>query len=290
MSIVRQLPQLYLRGSIANITMKSLTEEQKRIVSDVTNKVAMHPALTPHRIKFCNQLGNTIGGDYNDDRFANGKLRTNAEQEYLIVIWKATVILLYHQKYAYKCLACNEDKYTTQKSRITPFDRQWDVCPNCKCVRITDSKSTVYQNGTYVNINDLKSIKGEQPEHESPIEVTAIEAKYEDPDKVLNNDDELKRFYGEYIWGYFKQVINLFVTGFNTHWVAGTFLLPLPLIIKVLAKINVMQTFQVNWICIFHYFIICTRKLAVKLIVMCDRKPLFEIHVLPFIVGQHFLA
>lgn len=199
MSIVRQLPQLYLRGSIANITMKSLTDEQKRIVSAVTDKVALHPALAPHRIKFCNQLGNTIGGDYNDDRFSNGKLRTSAEQEYLIVIWKATVILLYHQKYAYKCLACNEDKYTTQKNKVTPFDRQWDVCPNCKCVRIKDD-------GSYININDLNNLV-DKPEYESPIEVTPLGIKYEDPDKVLNNDDELKRFYGEYIWGYFKQVL-----------------------------------------------------------------------------------
>ena len=79
MGILRQMSELYLRGSVANVTMASLTHDQKRYADDITRSIVDNPDLVRHKAKFLKELSVTIKGDYADDRKA-------AEQEYYITV------------------------------------------------------------------------------------------------------------------------------------------------------------------------------------------------------------
>lgn len=78
-----QMPQLYLRGSFVNVTIRNLTEEQRSEVDRLVEEIKDDPLLQPSRYKFCSALRYTIKGDYNDEEAAN--------QEYYVALWKAVV-------------------------------------------------------------------------------------------------------------------------------------------------------------------------------------------------------
>lgn len=87
MTIGMQMPKLFLRGSFVNVTIKNLTEDQRKEVSECVDKIKDDPLLKPTRYQFKSALRNTIKGDYYDD--------AAADQEYFVAIWKAVVAAKY---------------------------------------------------------------------------------------------------------------------------------------------------------------------------------------------------
>ena len=86
----RQMPELYLRGAIFNVTMKNLTQEQMDEVENKLNILLKTPSLTKSRAKFCQTLAVTIGADYREDKDA-------ALQEYKIALMKAIIYVMYYK-------------------------------------------------------------------------------------------------------------------------------------------------------------------------------------------------
>lgn len=212
---LRQLPLLYLRGSLANVTMWDLTAEQRQTAADVSETVANSNALIAHKIEFMNQLGRTIGGDYNDDRRnRDTNTITAAEHEYRIVIWKATVFLLYHCEYSFRCEKCDSASYKSQANKIIGFNRRDQICRNCHGVKILDPGNSKYKPNQIVDFEEayatsqkLTAAKKIPPVIGSPIASVAGDRKIADPYQVINDPIQLKRYYGEHIWGYFRQII-----------------------------------------------------------------------------------
>lgn len=83
MTIGMQMPKLFLRGSFVNVTIKNLTEEQRKEVSECVERIKDDPLLQPTRYQFKSALRNTIKGDYYDENAS--------DQEYFVAIWKAVV-------------------------------------------------------------------------------------------------------------------------------------------------------------------------------------------------------
>jgi hypothetical protein len=206
MSIVRQMPELLLRGSLANVTMANLTVEEQAHVSEVMEKVVNHPEMARHKFRFITELGGTIGADYNDDRQA-------AEMEFNIAIWRAVVSLFYHRKYTFECLSCGSLTYTTKVGRVKALDRQYPVCPNCRNVRVTHQGETDFEKDSYVQGADFqKSYEDftpvqDAPRCESPIRPISGEKIYNNPEAVINDDRQLVKFFGEFVWNYFRQIL-----------------------------------------------------------------------------------
>lgn len=82
-SVGMQMPQLYLRGSLCNVTMANLTIDQQSQLSKIVDEIINDPQLQPARYQFKNALRYTIKGDY--------EIPEAADQEYQIAIWKAAV-------------------------------------------------------------------------------------------------------------------------------------------------------------------------------------------------------
>ena len=209
MPIVRQVPKLYLRGSLANVTMKNLTEDEKIFAAATAEYVASHPKMAKHKAGFMEELRKTIGADYSDDR-------KTAEEEYHTAIWKATVELFYHRKYAFICENCGSTSYPTQTGRLKEIDSQKDYCPNCKKCYVVDSGDTKLVAGSYVTKEEFQlsyitfGPLQKAPKGRSPIRYIAGDKKYTDAQarKILDDDKQLVKFFGEFVWNYFRQQIN----------------------------------------------------------------------------------
>lgn len=204
---VRQLPMIYLRGSIANVTMKGLSPEQRKEVERITIEIADHPVLSGHRHMFMQQLGNTIGCDYASDR-------TNSRQDYNIAIWRAVVHLLYHSGYSFICTGCTQTGYQSKTDQRIEFNRCYAVCPNCDQVKIDDPGDSSYTTGdTVSNVEyqktraQLASQNMEVPTCSSPIESTGGDKKVGNPQQILEDPAQIKKFFGMFIWNYFRQII-----------------------------------------------------------------------------------
>jgi len=204
MGLVRQMPELYLRGSLANVTMKSLTPEEEKHVSDVVQYVSGHPAMAKHRAGVIDELGNTIGADYSSDKRCG-------DIEFQVAVWKATVELLYHRKYTFHCENCGSSTWVTQQKVVRNIDRQKIDCPNCKKTRVIEAGDTDLIVGSYITIKEFQdSYKNftpvqRAPKSESPIAYTKGDKKYSDPNKILSDDKQLSKFFGEFVWNYFRQ-------------------------------------------------------------------------------------
>jgi hypothetical protein len=202
------MSELLLRGSLANVTMASLTDEEQRDVSEVIEKIANHPEMVRHKNRFMKELGVTIGADYHDDRRA-------AEEEFKIAIWRATVGLLYHRKYTFQCCSCGSMSYKTKTGQHKPLDRRYPACPNCNNVRVTHQGETNFAEGSYVQHEKFQdSYKDftpaqDAPRCESPIKSIPGPKVYSDTtaDTILNDDRQLVKFFGEYVWNYFRQTL-----------------------------------------------------------------------------------
>lgn len=208
MSLVRQLPEIYLRGSLANETMKNLTKEQLANVEEIYRKIVSHPELNGHRSKVMEKFGATIGCDYRDDN-------QYALQDFNIAIWRATVHLLYHSDYEYHCTACNSNKYNSkQRGKSIKFDRRYQICPNCECVSIKTPGDSTLEVGSHINhsmllilIEKLEHEDKEPPTTESCVVSTPGKSKIENPQAIINDPDQLRKFFGFFVWNYFRQVL-----------------------------------------------------------------------------------
>ena len=86
-SVGMQMPGMYLRGSLCNVTMRNLTYEQQLEVDDIVKDLKDDPSLQAARVEFRNALRFTIKGDYLDQEAA--------DQEYQISLWRAVVATKY---------------------------------------------------------------------------------------------------------------------------------------------------------------------------------------------------
>jgi len=206
MGILRQMSELYLRGSVANVTMASLTHDQKRYADDITRSIVDNPDLVRHKAKFLKELSVTIKGDYADDRKA-------AEQEYYIAVWRGVVALLYHHDYSFHCGGCQTTTSTTQRGNKKPLDRMEVPCPNCRCAEVVDPGTSGLNQGQIINHDEIQEqykvvpFGSKSPTFKSIIKPNRGKKKYDNPEVILNCPIQLKKFFGEYIWNYFRQHI-----------------------------------------------------------------------------------
>lgn len=214
MPIDRQLPMLCLRGSIANITMANITQEEREHIDKLTRQIAEHPDMQSKRRSIIHGLGTTIGADYRDDQAV-------ADNEYYIAIWRGLVNLFYHRKYTFACKSCQSAHYITTRNKIAAIDRQKVPCPNCSCVEIDDvgeldedgSPISGLEKGQYITLSKFRKITanfepGQQiPTCRSCIKYTPGEKIYEDPELILNDREQMRKFFGEYTWNYYRQQI-----------------------------------------------------------------------------------
>lgn len=209
------MAEIYLRGSLANQTMKNLTRDEIQTVQNLTDMIINHPVMAPNRTEFTKQLSVTIAGDYADDR-------ATADNEYQIAIWRGVVYLLYHKDYKFKCQACSANTYTTQNKRQMPIDYAQDICPNCRNVKITDPGDSEFSEGQFVHYDDLQIailnvpafIKlgsrvraGKPPQSETPIMAMQGKNKVENPNIVFEDSSQLHKYFTEFLWNYFRQII-----------------------------------------------------------------------------------
>lgn len=206
MPIVRQMPELLLRGSLANVTMVNLTDEEQNHVTDVMARIVSHPEMARHRSRFMKELGDTIGADYNDDRAA-------AEEEFQIAVWRATVSLLYHRKYTFECKSCNAVSYKTKLGRLKALDRRNPHCPNCGSVHVTHAGETDFEVGSFIHHIEFQAAykdftpAQDTPKCESPILYISGQETYDETQRsnILADDRQLVKFFGEFVWNYFRQ-------------------------------------------------------------------------------------
>lgn len=213
MANVRQMPTLYLRGSLANITMKNLTHTQQSHVEGLVKQISDHPDMQRHKIKVMKEFGVTIAADYSDDREI-------AEEEYRIAIWRGVVDLFYHRKYTFMCGACGSSTYMTKRSKPKAIDRVQTPCPNCRQVEITDAGDVLalqekFCSGKkFITQDEFQEVSRDlpdgfkQPAYKSTIDYVAGERKYDDPQAIVDDDAQLRKFFGEFVWNYFRQQIN----------------------------------------------------------------------------------
>lgn len=197
MSRLRQLPEIYLRGALANETMKNLTAEQRLEVDALVARVEQIPAIIGHRNEFISQLSKTIGGDYRDDR-------ASGEEEFRIATWRAVIHLLYHTAYRFKCGHCNATAYQTQRGKSKAFDRRYPICPNCDYVKALNPERFVSHDYVQTQLAN----RGRNIEHVSPIHPLKGKKKVPNHTDLLKDDNQLIKFMGEFIWNYFRQILN----------------------------------------------------------------------------------
>lgn len=206
MAIVRQMPELLLRGSLAKVTMANLTDDEQAHVSKIVDTVVRHPDMQKHKSCFLKELGDTIAADYSDDRRI-------AEEEYQIAVWRAAVNLFYHRTYTFKCSACGSGYYTTQRGKPKPINRQQVPCPNCLNIKVTDAGETDLKVGVFMLHADFQAsyhnfeATQQAPKCESCIDFIPGDYVYENPEAVLADPVQLVKFFGEFLWNYFRQTL-----------------------------------------------------------------------------------
>ena len=202
MAIIRQMPGIYLRGSLANVTMKELTQDQIDFCNRVTKQIASSPGMAKHRFKMTQVLGETIGADY--------KIRTDAEQEYYIAIWRGVVNLFFHRYYTFKCEACNGTHRIAKTTGLPVAINQIKTpCPACNQCKVTDPGDTDFEEEQFVDYeefqNSYKDFTTGIPECGSTIKAIKGEKRYKNPQEILDDSEQMTKFFGEFVWGYFKQ-------------------------------------------------------------------------------------
>lgn len=198
------MPGLYLRGSIANITMANLTPEQKESVESYFSMVTNHPEMIRHKAMVMKELGVTIKSDYAEDTHS-------AEQEYNIAIWRGLVNILYHRDYTFECSACGTNTYITQRNKPKPIERMLTPCPNCRKAEIADPGCSDLKVGDIVDYDEIQTqfstVPLNTPKYRSVIKYIPGNPKYENPEAILKCPVQLKKFFGEFVWNYFRQQI-----------------------------------------------------------------------------------
>ncbi|MFA5766393.1 MAG: hypothetical protein WC919_00530 [Candidatus Paceibacterota bacterium] len=207
MSKVRQVPEVFLRGSLANVTMRGLTEEQQARIEQLMITVGEHEVLAGHRQEFIYQLGSTIAADYHDNINA-------AQEEFRIAVWRGLVHLLYHTDYNFECSLCHNTSFVSQSNRLTPFNRRFDFCPSCHACLISDPGDSIFEAGASLSqdeylfmVDRMERESKRPPTIKSPILAIHGAPKVEDPERILNDPEQLKKFFGSFIWNYFRQIL-----------------------------------------------------------------------------------
>jgi len=160
MSIVTQLPRLYLRGSLANQTMMNLTKQEMEKIDNLFLKIMKSDALVAHKQRYSKILRQTIGSDY--------KSPEAAEQDFMIVVWRGVVMLYSHYEYKFQCRYCKSSTYTNKTGATSEICRCEKICPNC------DADSSV-------GISPIKAIK--------------IKRKHTDPDSIINDESQFSKWF-----------------------------------------------------------------------------------------------
>jgi len=206
MAKVRQMANLYLRGALANETMKNLTPDEKELAELVCDQVMEHEVLTGHKNMFMNKLAVTIRCDFAD--------RLMAQQEYRISIWRGVIYLLYHRAYSYQCAACKATSYQSQRGAPIKFDRRWACCPACGQYAIDKPGDSGLERGSFISKQDYEALilnmtkSGQQaPSVCGCVDPIPGKKKVDDPNQILNDPVQVKKFFGEFIWNYFRQTI-----------------------------------------------------------------------------------
>ncbi len=204
MAIIRQMPALFLRGSIASVTMAHLTEEDRKFLAKMIAFVSNHPEMARNKARMIKELGNTIRGDYADDKLT-------AEQEYEIAIWRGLVDLFYHRKYTYECGHCKATTYFTKRGKPKPIERPSVPCPNCGMAEVKDRGFTDLEEGSIVDHAEMqekyKHMTMGTPRYCSTVKHIPGERKHLNPQSVIECPKQLKKFFGEFVWNYFRQHI-----------------------------------------------------------------------------------
>ena len=206
MSKVRQLPQVFLRGSLTSITIRRLNAEQRARVAQVADWVAKHPNMAGHQHEFAYRLRTTIGCDYADENVAL--------QEYYIAIWRASVYLLFHKEYRFRCSLCGAQSYESSGRNVS-FDRCYHYCPVCNRCTVCNPGDSQLPVGTPLTISGLQELteslvqKGLRP----PVTTSSVlplpgKPKICNPGKILQDPEQVTKFFGSFVWNYFRQVLN----------------------------------------------------------------------------------
>lgn len=182
MTSVRQLPMFHIRGTLASITMKNLTPEQKLESQKITIQIANHPEIKKHIRTVHSKLSKTIKADYKDDEAVT--------TDCIINIWKGVVLLLYHQKYTLSCGICGSNTYRSESGKDQTIYTQEKVCPSCK-------KSN--------------------PDGTSPIIIQSHGAKCEDPYAIINDPEQVSKFFGKYLSNSISQQLRENPTKYTTR-------------------------------------------------------------------------
>lgn len=223
MLIQRQLPLLYARGSIFNVTAKDLSEDDRARAEEIIELVKQD--LQVDRQQFIFKLSGTIGADYRDTSF-NGP----ADTEFQFAVWKGTLHLLYHCDYTFVCRHCGNGHYLNNSGRVAKIDQRKIFCPACQHCEISDPKKSKLKKGQFINKDDLLQLiddlaeKGlEPPKYRSCIKSAKGEKKNLDPQSILEDPEQRKRWFSEFVWNYFKQMIkeNKIQKQFATRLVDG---------------------------------------------------------------------
>lgn len=232
MATVRQMAELYLRGSLANVTMKNLTEDEVRFAESLTEEIANHPGMKKHRFKVKRIFADTIKADYRSDP-------DSAEQEYRIAVWRGVVNLFFHKHYQFQCKCCGATHRNVKTTgQMKPLDQAHTPCPVCGKIKIENPGDTDYQPNQYVDFIEFQAsyqdFQEGIPTYSSTIEaapgggankeeldellqkgkistdvyIRRLEQyRYDDPNAIVKDPDQLVKFFGEFVWGYFKQQI-----------------------------------------------------------------------------------
>jgi hypothetical protein len=207
MAKVRQQAEVFLRGSLANVTMKNLTPEQRSRIEELMVTVGEHEVLAGHKQEFIYQLGATIAADYHDNINA-------AQEEFQIAVWRGLVHLLYHADYNFECSLCHSTSFLSQSNRITQFNRCFNFCPVCNGCLVSDPCDSIFlvddpltqEEYLYV-VDRLQRERRVPPLIKSCIKAIRGATKIEDPERILNDPEQLKKFFGSFIWNYFRQIL-----------------------------------------------------------------------------------
>ena len=239
MAGVRQMPQSYLRGSLANITMLNLTEEEKQKAQEYFEIVRNHPEMGKHKSKLIQQFGITISGDYKDDP-------QTAEAEFDIAIWKGIIDLFFHSKYSFKCEACESSTYITKKNKIKTIDRALTPCPNCNKCKISESNIDGHEPGNYIDYAAfLEYIEhdGSMMKVKTTVQPIPLGKKHPNPGIIFEDPDQMRKLMGEYVWNYFRQHIS---ENTRTKSETETTIIERADIVTALKIINICQKFKIK--------------------------------------------
>lgn len=220
MGIGRQLPILCIRGSIANLTMANLDEAERWEAERLTKQICDHEEMQAKRQAVNKMLARTIGQDYRDDRAV-------ADEEYQIAVWRGVVNILYHRKYDFRCTVCQSSHYITTRGKPALIDYQREQCPHCGMTIVADPGEigpdgkplSGLEEGQVISHDDFQAsyahfgydhVTGSIPRApvaRSPIEYIVGSKMHEDPYSIIDDPIQMKRFFGEYVWNYFRQQI-----------------------------------------------------------------------------------